>query len=435
VAFLLSPVGNESQIDSNGAPLSGGLIETYLAGTSSVSPTFTNNTGTVAQTNPIILNTLGLPPQPIWLSDVVSYKFIFKSSTGIVMRTIDNIMGVPGAAASLDQWVLFVGTPTFINATTFSVLGDQTGIFTVNRRTKSVMPGGLVYSSVVSSTFTGGITTVVLVNDPGIPGVLKAGLSQVFYGILTSTSGALPADVARVSYLTFTGVTDTATGGTPPNYTVTLDPSITSYVHGQRFRIRFHAANQGPPPMDATLNINGLGPKFLAGKGVNGGLFAPAIQAGLSQDVQYDAGTDRLLILNPIDGSNMVGELFWWMHPSIPPYALLCNGAAVSRQIYVRLYNVVSTFYGPGDGSTTFNIPGVTFERALLSTNGGLEGSATPGNIIQHNHVLRTVAVANVGSTRRTVDPAGDTSQATDQTGNTTGNIAYGIYSRLCIRF
>jgi len=36
---------------------------------------------------------------------------------------------------------------------------------------------------------------------------------------------------------------------------------------------------------------------------------------------------------------------------------LECNGGAVSREDYAALFNAIGTFYGPGDGSTTFNLP------------------------------------------------------------------------------
>jgi len=36
---------------------------------------------------------------------------------------------------------------------------------------------------------------------------------------------------------------------------------------------------------------------------------------------------------------------------------LLCNGSAISRSVYSTLFGVISTSYGAGDGSTTFNIP------------------------------------------------------------------------------
>jgi len=36
---------------------------------------------------------------------------------------------------------------------------------------------------------------------------------------------------------------------------------------------------------------------------------------------------------------------------------LLCDGRAVSRSTYAALFGAITTFYGAGDGSTTFNIP------------------------------------------------------------------------------
>jgi microcystin-dependent protein len=40
-----------------------------------------------------------------------------------------------------------------------------------------------------------------------------------------------------------------------------------------------------------------------------------------------------------------------------PSNFLLCNGSAVSRTTYVNLFAILSTSYGVGDGSTTFNLP------------------------------------------------------------------------------
>lgn len=40
-----------------------------------------------------------------------------------------------------------------------------------------------------------------------------------------------------------------------------------------------------------------------------------------------------------------------------PSNFLLCNGGAVSRTTYANLFAILSTSYGVGDGSTTFNLP------------------------------------------------------------------------------
>lgn len=40
-----------------------------------------------------------------------------------------------------------------------------------------------------------------------------------------------------------------------------------------------------------------------------------------------------------------------------PNRFLLCDGSAVSRTTYARLYSVIGTRYGSGNGTTTFNVP------------------------------------------------------------------------------
>lgn len=39
---------------------------------------------------------------------------------------------------------------------------------------------------------------------------------------------------------------------------------------------------------------------------------------------------------------------------------LLCNGAAVSRTTYAKLFEAIGTTYGTGNGSSTFNLPNLT---------------------------------------------------------------------------
>lgn len=52
-----------------------------------------------------------------------------------------------------------------------------------------------------------------------------------------------------------------------------------------------------------------------------------------------------------------VGLVGLWTDETIPAGWLLCNGAAVSRTNYARLFAKIGTRYGAGDGSTTFNVP------------------------------------------------------------------------------
>ena len=65
----------------NGVPLSGGLLYTYAAGTTTPETTYTDNTGTTQNANPIVLDAAGRPPYEIWLTTNTTYKFVIKTST------------------------------------------------------------------------------------------------------------------------------------------------------------------------------------------------------------------------------------------------------------------------------------------------------------------------------------------------------------------
>lgn len=60
--------------------------------------------------------------------------------------------------------------------------------------------------------------------------------------------------------------------------------------------------------------------------------------------------------LTGIQGVN-TGIVVPWGSASIPSGFLLCDGQAVSRSTYAALFAIISTTYGVGDGTTTFNVP------------------------------------------------------------------------------
>jgi microcystin-dependent protein len=51
------------------------------------------------------------------------------------------------------------------------------------------------------------------------------------------------------------------------------------------------------------------------------------------------------------------GSIFPYAGITAPSFYLLCDGSAVSRTTYSKLFSVLGTVYGIGDGSTTFNLP------------------------------------------------------------------------------
>jgi hypothetical protein len=81
--------------NNDGVPLAGGLINTYAAGTNTPANTYTTSAGTIPHSNPIVLDSAGrVPTGEIWLTDGLAYKFVLKDSTGALLATYDNIVGI-----------------------------------------------------------------------------------------------------------------------------------------------------------------------------------------------------------------------------------------------------------------------------------------------------------------------------------------------------
>lgn len=79
-------------LDNNGNILSGGLIYTYNAGTTTPLATYTTNLGNVAQPNPIVLDSAGrIPTGELWLATGFGYKFVTQDSNNVLIGTYDNV--------------------------------------------------------------------------------------------------------------------------------------------------------------------------------------------------------------------------------------------------------------------------------------------------------------------------------------------------------
>lgn len=92
---LFAGIGAQFFTD-DGVPLSGGLIYSYAAGTTTPKTTYTSSTGNTAHPNPIILNSAGrVPGGEIWLT-LGGYKFILATSTNVTIATYDNVFSVAG---------------------------------------------------------------------------------------------------------------------------------------------------------------------------------------------------------------------------------------------------------------------------------------------------------------------------------------------------
>ena len=93
------------------------------------------------------------------------------------------------------------------------------------------------------------------------------------------------------------------------------------------------------------------------------------------------------------------GMLMPFAGSSIPTGWLNCDGSAVSRSTYAALFSAVSTTWGSGDGSTTFNLPDLRGQTVIgAGTGTGLTPRTLGTTYIGEEAHLNTSAESGVPS-------------------------------------
>ena len=136
-----------------GTPLTGGLLYSYAAGTTTPATTYTSSDGLTANSNPIVLDAAGRVPYEIWLTSGSSYKFVLKTSVGTTVGTWDNIDGINDVFLTT-QFYADVFTTT-AGQTTFTLSDNPGSVYNL-----TVSLDGAVLTATQDFTWTG--TTLVL---------------------------------------------------------------------------------------------------------------------------------------------------------------------------------------------------------------------------------------------------------------------------------
>lgn len=92
--------------------------------------------------------------------------------------------------------------------------------------------------------------------------------------------------------------------------------------------------------------------------------------------------SERLAVQMPADGRLIPpGTIVMTGRSTAPTGWLTCNGDAVDRTTYATLYAAIGETFGPGNGSTTFNLPDMRGRVAAgvgTGTGGGASGTGAP---------------------------------------------------------
>jgi len=206
--------------DANGAPLTGGLIYTYLSGTTTPVTTYTSRDGTTNNTNPIVLDAAGRTPAEIWLDGGVLYKFILKTSAFVQIGSYDDIPAIND-------------TTTFSNLITVAGTNTLTGLATP---ALSGYAAGAQYSFLAQNTNTGAVT--IDIDTLGVKSITKFGTTALAAGdIIAGALTLIEYDGTRFQLLNVTNnsfkyiVEPTTISATAATGTINYDVATQSIVY------------------------------------------------------------------------------------------------------------------------------------------------------------------------------------------------------------
>jgi hypothetical protein len=163
MAVNLSPIGNGQQFfDNNGVPLAGGLLYTYVAGSSTPLSSYTDSAGTIANTNPIVFNSAGRPSSEIWLTYGSAYKLLLADSSNNMIWTLDNISGIVttnAATAAIPSGTIIIWSGA-VNAipSGYYLCNGSNG--TPDLRDKFVVGAGNSYAVGATANTSGVVSTI-----------------------------------------------------------------------------------------------------------------------------------------------------------------------------------------------------------------------------------------------------------------------------------
>ena len=238
-------------------------------------------------------------------------------------------------------------------------------------------------------------------------------------------TGAITGTGATITGGTISGAT--ITGGSGVNQTIT-DPTITGTVTASGATITGAtiaggtiaggtiaggtSVNQTIQAPTLTGTVTASGATITGGSTVNQTITNPTITGGTIQAATVTGGTfSNPTLTGTITGIYGVptGCIMAWPTNTAPDGWLLCYGQAVSRTTYANLFSLLSTTFGNGDGSTTFNLPDlrgrvplgqddmggssagrvVAAEGSVLGGSGGAEThTLTTSEMPAHTHTL-----------------------------------------------
>lgn len=211
-------------LDADGNPVSGAKLYTYEPGSSTPKPVYADSAGVTPLSYPVVCDSSGRAT--VYWSG--TYKAILKDAEDVTLWTVDNIAEPVVAVPTVSEWIDLAYTPSYVNATQFSVAGDRRSDLHVGRRVKlTTATYGTSYGVITASAFTS--VTTVTVDFDGAE-TMDNTLSSVAVSLVRNDHSSVGSDytalllrqVDDAGWRTTLGVTGSATPTWTGDGTLTL---------------------------------------------------------------------------------------------------------------------------------------------------------------------------------------------------------------------
>lgn len=336
---VVTPTPKTQFINAAGAPLVGGKLYSYAAGTTTPQPTYTDSTGATPNSNPVILDARG--EANVWLGES-TYKFKLTDANNVEIWTVDYV-----AAPTTSLSPVLSGNVTISSDSSGPALKiTQTGTGYVMRVQDSVDPD----------------STPFVINSAGLVG-------------LGTTAPAEALDIDNNGKIQF------SSSGTA--LTIISADATNSTIDVKQDRNLVIKTNETTILTVNDANVTSTVPVVLPG------VPTTSLQAATKNYVDTNDAASIVTASPP-------GAVMAFAGSSAPTGWLSCNGAAVSRTTYAALFAAISTTWGSGDGSTTFNVPdfrGMFLRGTGTNATGSSSGAVGPAvgayaadTYLNHNH-------------------------------------------------
>lgn len=320
--------------DIDGKPLSGGKVWCYQAGTSTPIASYTDSTGTVPNTNPVILDSEGYGD--IWLAPG-SYKIVLMDANDVVQFTKDKVKPADGGGGGiLDSDYIYTGY-----SARFSEIFATTGL-------------NDTLAKIIKLTYTGPAISLSATGNGTVREKGTVVSSTVLSAAVTMRSNA----IAQVRFYDGATLIDTeSAGGAIPSGGTSSYTYSTSFSDNKTFNAQVDdvTGGGGPTTASASASFTFVYPYYYGHQAAN--LTAAQVRSLLTNDIRVSSASVQ------INFTTSGGEVPYFAYPA--SYGVITS---------VKDVNNFEVF--------------PSFKAVRVQNITGLDGTAVSYNIYEGNNIL-----------------------------------------------